>query len=82
MNYILQMTMDIDSELDEESLVEDIKNQIVDMQMDKRVKLTLIREGDRSAKNLLRDRIEGRFGNHLSSKKITAEELLGNKDKL
>ena len=74
--------MDINSELDEESFIEEIKKQIIDMEMDNRVKLTLVRDGDRSAKNLLRERIEGRFGNHLSAKKITVEELFGKKDKL
>lgn len=35
----------------------------------------LVRDGDRGNKNLLRPRIEGRFGNHLVNKKITLQEL-------
>lgn len=37
--------------------------------------VSLTREGDRSGKNLLLPRLEGRFGNHLQSGKVNLKEI-------
>ena len=40
-----------------------------------RVKITLIREGDRSALNLLLPKVQGRFGEHYQGRKATLKEI-------
>ncbi len=89
MKYVLTMSVEIDTEtfpfdLTEEQVVENIKYQLAcfnhiddDGQMAtiQNGKWSLSRAEDRSNKNLLRPRVEGRFANHLSNKKISLKEL-------
>ena len=42
---------------------------------DTKVQLSLIRDGDRSAGNLLLPKLEGRVGQHYQTKKATLEDL-------
>ncbi len=39
-------------------------------------KVTLVRDGDRSALNILLPKVEGRFGEHYQSRKATLKEIL------
>lgn len=39
------------------------------------VKVALVREGDRSALNILLPKIEGRFGEHYQSRKASLDEV-------
>lgn len=79
--YFLQMTIPIESEDDNGDEVAAQAKQylleLVDNEFLSEANLTLVREGDRSSKNLLRERVEGRFGAHLQTKKISLKELFG-----
>jgi len=39
-------------------------------------RVTLVRDGDRSALNILLPKVEGRFGEHYQSRKATLKEVL------
>lgn len=51
-------------------LIEKLKNILP-----KDTKLSLFREGDRSAGNLLLPKLNGRFGDHLQNRKAKLEEI-------
>jgi hypothetical protein len=75
--FFLQMNMVVEAETEEEALAS-VKLQLQDLYRAHSLSdalFGLVRDGDRGNKNLLRPRVEGRFGNHLVGKKISLEEL-------
>lgn len=75
--FFLQMNLSVDFETEEEAIAF-AKSELLGIYRSHRLEgaaFTLVREGDRGSKNILRPRIEGRFGNHLVNKKITLDEL-------
>ena len=49
---------------------------IKDLLVTQEATVSLVRDGDRSAKNLLLPKVEGRFGNHYQSGKAKIEDIL------
>lgn len=79
--FFLQMNMTVEAETEEEAIAS-VKLQLQDLYRAHRLEdalFGLVRDGDRGNKNLLRPRVEGRFGNHLVNKKINLEELFEEK---
>lgn len=75
--FFLQMNLVLEGETEEEVLAQ-VRSQLQDLHRRHafdNAGFGLVRDGDRGNKNLLRPRVEGRFGNHLVNKKITLEEL-------
>lgn len=75
--FFLQMNLSLEFETEEEAIAF-AKGELLRLYRSHSLDnaaFTLVREGDRGNKNLLRPRIEGRFGNHLVGKKITLDEL-------
>lgn len=81
----LTITIDLDYNNDEDSIIV-AKQFLFDCLYsnprnphEDNVKVTLLRENDRSNKNILLPKIEGRLGDHYPSRKATLAEVLESK---
>lgn len=72
--YKLIVAVEIESD-DEETAISNAKEVLKNSYV-KDSKVSLTRDGDRSAKNLLLPRLDGRFGQHLQGKKVDIDEAL------
>lgn len=75
--FFLQMNLSLEFETEEEAIAF-AKGELLRLYRSHNLEgaaFGLVRDGDRGNKNLLRPRIEGRFGNHLVNKKISLVEL-------